>query len=348
MMTRPISLLACVALFMLTGCGTLLDPAAAVIHGKKITLDEISSAVDDFHASPEYKRLAGEGDGDAITREFEQSYLSQLIRRAVLTPEATEVGIEVTDQEVNEQLEALKAEFASEGAFEEALREQGLTLEQLEQLIYDRQLEQELRSEITKDIGPSDEEIEAFYERNIDRYSQTEAQHILVEQRNLAADISRQLQQAAPAKVEPLFAELAKRHSTDPSNAEKAGELGFFSPGDFVPEFEAGAAELEIGEVSDPVQSEFGWHVIRVTDRRPLDLDEVRDQIATELGGAEEEEAWSEWVEDAYRAADVKVNPRFGEFNLETQQVEDASARTVPGAEETPATGESPLPLQTP
>ncbi|HWC15264.1 MAG TPA: peptidylprolyl isomerase [Actinomycetota bacterium] len=331
-----------------SACGTLLDPAAAVVHGKKITIDEVQSAVEDFHESPEYKRLAGEGDGDAITREFEQSYLSQLIRRAVLTPEAAERGIEVTEQEITDQLESLKAEFPSEGAFEEALREQGLTLDQLEQLIHDRQLEEELRAEITKDIGPTDQEIEEHYEANAARFSETEVQHILVEERALANDIARQLQKAPPGRVDELFARLAKQHSTDPSNAGKAGDLGFFSPGEFVPEFEAGAAELEIGEISEPVQTEFGWHVIRVTDRRPLALDEVAEQIATELGGAEEEEAWTQWVREAYREADVKVNPRFGEFNLATQQVEDASARTVPGAELTPPVSGAPDPLQSP
>lgn len=350
MMLRHRLAFALVVLLGLTGvgCGTLLDPAAAVVHGKKIPLDEVASAVEDFHASPEYKRLAGEGDADAITREFEQSYLSQLIRRAVLTPEARERDIEVTDEEVAEQLDALKAEFPSENAFEEALREQGLTLDQLEQLIYDRQLEEELRAEVTKDVGPTDEAIQEHYEANIERYSETEAQHILVEDRGLARDIARQLQNASKSKVDDLFATLAKQHSTDPASAEKAGELGFFSPGELVPEFEAGAAALEIGEVSDPVQSQFGWHVIRVTDRRPLELDEVRDQIVNELGGAEEEEAWSSWVRTAYRDADVKVNPRFGEFNLATQQVEDASARTVPGAEETPAAPASPDPLGSP
>lgn len=352
MMSRHRSMVgvALVALLALaaTGCGTLLDPAAAVVHGKKIPIDEVQSAVDDFHESPEYKRLAGEGDGDAITREFEQSYLSQLIRRAVLTPEAKELGIEVTDEEVAEQLEALKAEFPSEGAFEEALREQGLTIDQLEELIHDRQLEEELRAEVTKDVGPSDEEIREHFEANIDRFSETEAQHILVEERSLARDIARRLQNAPDNRVDALFAKLAEQHSTDPSNANDAGELGFFSPGEFVPEFEEGAAELEIGEVSDPVQSEFGWHVIRVTDRRPLELDDVADQISAELGGTEEEEAWAAWLRAAYRDADVKVNPRFGEFNLATQQVEDASTRTIPGAEETPAVPRTPDPMQTP
>lgn len=336
MSPHRIVLLAVVAL--VTGaCGNLLEPAAAVVHGTKIETDEVQQAVDDFQASPEYERLAQQGDADAITREFEQSYLSGLIRRAVLTPEAEELGIEVTQREVDDQLSSIQSEFPSQSAFEEALKEQGLTLEQLTQLIEDRALEEKLRAEITADVGPTEEEIRAYYDENTDEFQETEAQHILVDRGPLAQDIARRLQAAPKNEVADLFARLARRHSTDNSNRDNGGRLGFFSPGDFVPEFEEGAAAVDVGEVSDPVQSEFGFHVIWVTDRRTLPFEQARDRIDTQLGGSSEEDAWREWLQDVYEAADVEVNPRYGEFNFETQAIEDASPRTVPGAEETPA-----------
>jgi foldase protein PrsA len=262
-----------------------------------------------------------------------------LIRRAVLTPEAADRGIEVTDQEVQDQLDAIEAEFPSRSAFEEALKEQGLTLAQLTQLIEDRALEEKLRAEITADVGPTDEEIRAQYEENVDDYREVAAQHILVDNRGLATDVSRQLHAAPKGQVAALFTQLARRHSTDDSNANDSGNLGYFSPGDFVPEFEEAAAALQIGQVSDPVRTEFGWHVIRVTDRRPIPFERASEQIAIQLGGSSEDDAWQEWLQDTYEAADVEVNPRYGEFNLATQAIEDASPRTVPGAEENvPAT----------
>lgn len=315
-------------------CGNLLDPAAAVVHGTKITIDEVQVAVDEFKESSEYQRLAEQGDADAIAREFEQSYLTTLIRRAVLTPEAADRGIEVTDQEVQEQVDAIEAEFPSRSAFEEALKEQGLTLAQLTQLIEDRALEEKLRAEITADVGPTDEEIRAHYDENLGDYQEVEAQHILVDNRGLATDVSRDLQAAPKGQVAELFAQLARRHSSDESNKDDAGRLGYFSPGDFVPEFEEGAAALDIGQISDPIRSEFGWHVIRVTDRRPIPFERASEQIAIQLGGNTEEDAWQEWLTETYEAADVEVNPRYGEFNLATQAIEDASPRTVPGAED--------------
>jgi parvulin-like peptidyl-prolyl isomerase len=335
--------IALLSALVLSSCG-LVEPAAAVVNGTKISVDEVQKAIDDFKRSPEFERLGEQGDADAITREFEQSYLASLIRRAVLTPEADDRGIEVTDEEVSEQLDDIKSEFASESAFEEALKEQGLTLVQLKQLIADRTLEQKLRAEVTADLAPDDAEIESYYEDNINLFSETEAQHILVKKESLAEDISDQLQAASATELPGLFKELAQRYSTDKSNKASAGKLGFFGPGDFVPEFEEGANELEVGEISGPVKTEFGFHVIWVTDRRSQPLEEVRDQVIAQLTGDDEETVWQDWVKQAYREADVKVNPRFGEFNLETQQIEDASPRTVPGAEQTPGSTASPEP----
>ena len=324
------------AALVLAACGNLLEPAAAVVHGTKITIDEIQQAANEFEQSPEYKRLAQQGDADAITREFEQSYLSSLIRRAVLKPEAKELGIEVTAAEVQDQLDAIAGEFPSQSAFEEALKEQGLTLDQLTQLVADRALEEKLRAEVTTDVGPSEAELRAHYEENPEDFQETAAQHILVDKRTLATDIARQLQDAPKGEIEGLFKRLAAQHSKDNSNKDMAGDLGYFTPGDFVPEFQEGADALEIGEVSDPVRSEFGWHVIRVTDRQKIPFEAAREQIAAEIGGTSEEDAWQAWVRAAYEAADVEVNPRYGEFNLSTQAIEDASPRTVPGAEVTP------------
>jgi foldase protein PrsA len=338
-------LVGALAVVSTVSCGTLLDPAAAIVSGDKITTDEVQSAVDEFTESPEFLRLAEQGDADALTREFEQTYLSQLIRRAILTPEARERGIEITEDEVQTQLDDIRAEFATPNAFEEALREQGLTLDQLRELVGDSALEEELRAAVTADLAPTEADLEAYYEDNIDRFSETEAQHILVDQRALATTISQQLRGAPRSDVAGLFRTLAREHSTDKSNKATAGKLGFFSPGAFVPEFEAGADELKIGEVSEPVQTEFGWHVIRVTDRRRLPFEEVRDQIQIQLSGEAEDQAWESWVRSAYVAADVEVNPRYGEFNLDTQRVEDASPRTIPGAEETPAVVGSPEPI---
>jgi parvulin-like peptidyl-prolyl isomerase len=333
-----VRLLVPLVVLLLPGCGELLDPAAAVVGGDKITVERITSIVDAYEGSREFKQVAGQGDPQEILRQYEQTRLSQLIRRAVLESRAEDLDVEVTDDDVARRLDQIKADFPSEEAFQDALAEQGLTSDYLNELVYDSLLEEGLRAKVTEGAGPTDEELVDFYQENLNDYRQTRAQHILVKSRKLAAALSTRLRAAPGNQVEDLFARLAKRYSTDTSNAAKGGDLGYFSEGQFVPPFEQAAADLSIGEVSEPVQTEFGFHVIRVTDRRVAPFEEVRADIEQQLGGQAEDEAWQKWVVDAYQDADIRVNPRYGELDLDTQQIVNPSAEDVPGADESQAT----------
>ena len=330
-----------------TACGELLDPAAAVVNGEKITVDEIGQALERFEGSSEFERLAQQGDAQELKRQVEQQLLSQEIRRAVLEPKAEALGIEVTEDDVDEQLEQIKSDFPSAGAFEETLKEQGLTLEQLRELVRDNLLEEQLRAEVTKDSGPTEEDLQAYFEENREQFQQVEAQHILVDEKATADQLARRLQAAPGARVDALFARLAEEFSTDPSG-KNGGDLGTSSPGEYVPPFRDALNELEVGEISDPVKSQFGFHVIRLNDRIEPTFEEVADQIEEELGAGATDRAWEQYVAEAYDEAEVKVNPRYGEFDEETFQVIDPTAEDVPGAEEqeeapaTPGPGEPP------
>lgn len=347
-MTQRAVLLSLVALIA-TSCGGLLEPAAAVVNGEKITVAEVQEAVDEFTESTEFQDLSQQGDAAAITRDFEQSYVTNLIRRAVLVPKAAEVDVEVTEAEIQEQLDQIRSEFPSESAFQEALKEQGLSLEQLELLVRDRALEEKLRSVVTDAARPDESELRAYYEDHIDEFQETRTQHILVRSESLAARLSERLRGTPARQRERLFSRLAQQHSKDKSNKASGGDLGFNPPGSFVPAFERAADRLRSGDISRPTKTRFGWHVIWVRERRPTPLVQVREQVQVAMGAPSDDEVWDEWLQDAYEDAGVKVNPRYGEFNLDTQQVEDVSARTVPGAEEGgPATEGSPEEIPVP
>ena len=318
---------------LLSGCAKLFDPAAAVVAGQKISVEEVEEGVEDFKKTPEYEQLVAQGDAQAIERQYEQQLLSELIRAAVLTPEAEERGIEVGDDEIDERLQEIKDDYGSEAEFEKDLEDQHLTLEELRGFISDRILEEKLKTEVTADLRPTEQELQAFYEENIDRFTETRTQHILVEDEATATRLADRLQRAPRSQVEDLFEDLAAEFSTDESNADDGGDLGHRPAGELVEPYERAAARLEEGDVSDPVQTEFGFHVIRVIDRRAAPFEEVSDQLAEQLGGQEQEEAWQQFVRDAYEAADIRVNSRYGELDLETQQVVDATAEDIPGAE---------------
>jgi peptidyl-prolyl cis-trans isomerase D len=145
-------------------------------------------------------------------------------------------------------------------------------------------------------ISVSDDDVKSYYEQNMKRYSideQRRASHILITANKDASDAEKQ---AAKAKAEDLlaqvrknpaeFAKLAKQHSQDPGSAERGGDLGFFGKGMMVKPFEDAAYKLKQGEISDLVQSEFGYHIIQVTDVKPASvksLNEVKGDIAAEI-----------------------------------------------------------------
>ena len=214
------------------------------------------------------------------------------------------VDIEVTEEEIAEQIDAIKEDFGSENAFQEGLKERGLDEARLEQIIHDNVLEEKLRAEVTEGTEPSEEEVTAYYEENVADYTTTHSQHILVDEIELARQIATQLQNAPEKKVDALFEKLARENSTDKASAKDGGDLGFTGAGELVEEYETAAATLDIGQVSDPVRSQFGYHVIRVEEKRPAKLvtfDEAKvvaedEPMATLYGGVEERPAASNVV----------------------------------------------------
>ena len=126
----------------------------------------------------------------------------------------------------------------------------------------------------------TDEAVRAYYDKKISEtppVNEVKARHILVKTKEEALEIIKQLDGGAK------FEDLANQHTTDPSGKTSGGDLGYFGPGQMVPEFEKAAFALEIGAYTkEPVESQFGWHIIKVEDKRaqqPPPFEEVRDQF---------------------------------------------------------------------
>ncbi len=131
--------------------------------------------------------------------------------------------------------------------------------------------------------GPDEAAVQAAYDAGIAEFvpqPEFDASHILVASEAEAQALKDQIDGGAD------FAELAKSNSTDPGSGANGGELGWFASGQMVPEFDAAVAAMAVGEVSVPVQSQFGWHVIHLNDKRdmaPPPLEEVRGEIENQL-----------------------------------------------------------------
>ena len=148
---------------------------------------------------------------------------------------------------------------------------------------------------LSENIQVDEEELLAYYEEKKESLltqEQRQASHILIQH---AAGADEETVNAAKAEAEDLlkqirdgaeFAELARQHSDDPGSAEQGGDLGFFARGAMVPEFDKAVFSMDVGEISEPVHTQFGFHIIKLTDLRGADipeLDEVREELIAEL-----------------------------------------------------------------
>jgi foldase protein PrsA len=327
------TLLAVVLAFTVGACAQATQPAATV-DGHVISASDVAQALERFEATDQFDQLAEQSDAGTARRQFEQAYLGQQIRRLVLRPRARALGVEVDDEEVDRRLDQIEESFSSPEEFRKALEERGFSLGELAGLVEDQVLEERLRAEVTAESRPDQEELERYYRSHRGDYRQTEARHILLREVAPARALSKRLRDAPEPRRAELFARLARRRSTDDSSARRGGDLGWVSRGELVEPFEAAMDELRIGEVSAPVPTEFGIHVILVTGRRLLPLERVRAQISEQVAGSAAEEAWTEWLADAFAGADIDVNPRYGELDPTTGQVTNATAEDVPGAAE--------------
>jgi peptidyl-prolyl cis-trans isomerase C len=210
--------------------------------------------------------------------EIYRGVLDDLVAYRLLKQEVASRQMTVSDAEVDQRIGAFKQQMGSEANFRAALQAQQITEAKLREdartdLLVNKLLEQEVNQKIL--VKPSD--ISTYYEKNPERFQQSEsvrAAHILVlvpqgaDDKTRAAARARAETALKAAKAGQDFAQLARRYSNDAS-AQRGGDLGFLPKGQMVPAFEAAAFALEPGQVSDLVETQFGYHVIKALEKRP-------------------------------------------------------------------------------
>ena len=210
---------------------------------------------------------------DAIYRQA----LEQLVTYTVLSQETRARKVAITDEEVDSSLKQMRAQFGTEAEFKKALDARGMTLDKLKSdTRIDLSINKMVENEVSTQASPSDTECREFYDKNPDKFKQDEAvraSHILfrVDENADAATKKKAMDQAQAvlkeARAGADFAELAKKHSADGS-AQQGGDLNFFTRGQMVQPFDQAAFSMRPGEISDIVTTQFGYHIIKVTDRR--------------------------------------------------------------------------------
>ncbi len=244
--------------------------------------------------------------------------IDSLINRMLLKEAVGREGIEATGEEIDERMEMIKSKFESPEAYSEQLASIGITQKDLR-----NEMEMSLRMEklLQKHVGaieePTEAEVQSFYKENAEQFIQPEmlrASHILIETEPQESAPERAAKRLEAAKLlgeihnGADFARLASQHSACPSK-ERGGDLGYFERGRMVKPFEEAAFSLWAGEVSDLVETQFGYHIVKVTDRQEestVPFEAAKDDISAFLKDQKREQAIRAYTDNLRAEATIE------------------------------------------
>ena len=258
---------------------------------------------------------------EAQLKHYEADIRETLINRTLLLQQSKSAGVDVKESLVTKALGEFKAAFDGEMAYARALADMGFSEEGLKNQIRDGLAVKALIDDkVTRHISLSDSQVRAFYDENPDLFRQPEqvrASHILIQVPE-NADQEKKAEalaaiQALKARIEngEDFAVLAMENSDCPSKA-KGGDLGFFGREQMVKPFSDAAFALQPGQMSDVVETRFGYHLIRVTERKEeqtLPFNDVKEAIASRLRQEQEGKKIDDYIENLKEHADIKRFP---------------------------------------
>jgi len=278
-------------LFVSSAWAQLFGPAVT-INGENISREKVQAQVD--HMINQRGLNSGGITQPSVYKQMQEEVVDQLIVQELLWQEAKRRNFIAEDDFIDARLVEMKSGFDTELAFLFKIQAGGFTEATYRDDIRQQESVQRMIAQgISSGISISDEDVEHFYNTNIDQMRTplaVRARHILITP-NSTALVDHQ---AAKGKAESIlaeirggadFVELATNRSQGPS-AARGGDLGYFGPGQMVPAFEQAAFALQPGELSEVVQTQFGYHVIRVEDRRggeTAPLKETAEQIRSYL-----------------------------------------------------------------
>jgi parvulin-like peptidyl-prolyl isomerase len=311
------------------GCAEdLPDGAVAMVGQKLVSQDQF----DNLKAAYEAAGRAPDKEQEEEYRVFEQRLAEYLVMMEVLRQEASAFDATVTEQDVQAEVEKIRQYFqGDEDKFNQALEKQNITLEQLTDSLRDGLLLERMKAAVTEDVSVSESEVETYYEAHKADFVESETRetrHILIAPVQLNEDGTMSTTpteadwEAARAEAEKVRSEIqngadfdteAGKYSDDASTRESGGELGPVTRGQMVPAFEEAVFSLSKGELSQPIRTQYGYHLIEVTDITPeqqLSYDEVKENITSTLLELKQTQTWQEWL--AGKQAELGIRYRAG------------------------------------
>lgn len=229
--------------------------------------------------------------------------LTQLVQQDLIDQYAKNNKVDVSQADVDAKEKDIKSKYPP-GQFEQILRQQGLTEQDVQQILRQQIV---LEKAVAPQVHVTDADVKAFFDKNhaqFDKPEQVHARHILVADLKTANEVEAKLKGGAK------FEDLAKQYSTDPSSKDKGGDLGYFGRGQMVPQFQDAAFGAKVGSTTAPVKSPFGYHIIQVLDKKPAqkaNFAAVKEQIRAQLVQQQQAQAVPAFLQQLRTTAKIDV-----------------------------------------
>ena len=291
------------------GCGgtttaSLGSDDVAVVGDQQISKDQFQQLMARAQKSYDAQKRAFPKPGSTEYEQLKGQAITFLVQQAEVESQAKKLGVDVSDDKVDKEIARYKKQFygGSDARYEKAVKQQGLTDDQAREAIRQQLISQALFKKVTGNVTVGDADIKQYYNSHKTQYVQPESRdvrHILVTKKALADSLYQQL------KGGGNFAKLAKQYSKDPGSAANGGKLTV-SKGQTVPEFDKTAFSLKTGAISQPVHTQYGYHIIQalsaVKAAKTTSLAQVRASIQQQLEQQKKNDKITKWLEDTKKS----------------------------------------------
>jgi parvulin-like peptidyl-prolyl isomerase len=338
MRLRITSLVLLVALGLVAaGCGSATKSvpadAVAVVGNTTITKTQFNFLLDGAKRTYAARKTPFPKAGTTQYKSLQDQAIQYLVQESELEQKGKDLGVTVTDTDVTKRLAQIKQQYfgGSEKKYQAQLKSQGLTEAQIKQDLHAQILSEKLYNKVTANVKVTDKDIAAYYVQHKSDYSQAasrDVRHILVNNKKLADQLEAQLKGGAD------FAKLAKKYSKDPGSAANGGKLTV-SKGQTVPQFDKVAFTLKTNEISPPVHTQYGWHIIQalsaIKPAKQTPLKDVSASIKSNLLQTKKTDAMNKWVNDLKSEFAKKVRYQAGYEPSTTATTPTTTAATTTG-----------------
>ncbi len=343
MIKKLILALAVVAIIPLVaiGCGSLPKSAVAEVNGKVITREDLDSKIADIKA--QYGNQAGiPQQGTPEYTDFEKQVTEELVNEEVMWFEADKRGLDVSNADINKEVDQIKQSAGGEQQFQQALNQQNMTLDHLKDNIRKGLLYQKLLAAVTKNQpAVTDAQAQNYYnqhkaDQTFQKPETRKVREIVVANLATAQKVKSQLNAGAD------FATLAKQYSTDTTTKNNGGDLGEIpSQQSGLPAaVEQAMDKLSAGQTSDPIKSTDGYHIIRVDQIIPpgvAPFSQVESEIKSQLAQDNQQQAFMTWLNKTKKNYDIKYSDEFNPYKTAPATGSSKPASTAPAGTSTAA-----------